>query len=503
MSTSGLNLIERARAFAEQTALAGPEGTLTYRDLLALSAQAASALLNGATDLSEERVAYMAPAGIHYVATQWGIWRAGGMAVPLKLRSPLPEIEYVIDDSKASVVVAHPEFAAVLKPVAEKRSLRFVTTDNLLEAKSAPLPRLGPDRWAMLLYTSGTTSRPKGVVISHGNIESQLRSLVQAWEWVPQDRILLFLPLDHIHGIVNVLTCALWSGATCEVMPVFDAAKVWERIVSGQLSLFMAVPDVYTRLIAAWDAAPADSRLAMSLGCRQMRLMVSGSSALPVPRLERWREIGGHTLLERYGMTEIGMALSNPLEGERRPGYVGMPLPGVTVQLTDDDGLPVTEGQPGEIWVRGPGVFDQYWDRSLATRRSFSEGWFRTGDMAVVEDGYHRILGRLSADIIKSGGEKVSALEVEPVVMRHPAVADCAVVGVADPKWGEAVTAAVVLKPGGKLTLAQLREFARESLSPASVPTRLEVLQSLPRNSMGKVMKPELRRQIEGRPQPR
>ncbi len=499
MPTSGLNLIERARAFAERTAVVAPEGTLTYRDLLAISAQAASGLLNGAADLDEQRVAFMVPGGAHYVATQWGIWRAGGMAVPLKLRSPLPEIEYVVDDSRSSVIVAHPEFAGLLRPVAQSRGLRFITTDRLIESSAAPLPSLGPDRWAMLLYTSGTTSRPKGVVMSHGNIEAQVRSLVMAWEWVQEDHILLFLPLDHIHGVVNVLTCALWSGAVCEMLPAFDAAKVWERVASGQLSLFMAVPDVYSRLISAWEAATPQARAAMSHGCRQMRLMVSGSSALPVPRLERWREVSGHTLLERYGMTEIGMALANPLEGERRPGYVGVPLPGVEVILSDEDGFPTPAGTPGEIWARGPNVFEQYWDKSIATRRAFTEGWFKTGDMAVVEDGCYRILGRLSSDIIKSGGEKVSALEIEPVVMRHPAVADCAVVGIPDAKWGEAVTAAVVLKPGASLHIDELREFARETLSPASVPTRLEILDSLPRNSMGKVMKPDLRNLIEGR----
>jgi malonyl-CoA/methylmalonyl-CoA synthetase len=228
-----------------------------------------------------------------------------------------------------------------------------------------------------------------------------------------------------------------------------------------------------------------------------MRLMVSGSSALPVPRLERWREISGHTLLERYGMTEIGMALSNPLHGERRPGFVGQPLPGDEVRLVDESGAPVAEGTPGEIQVRGPNVFKSYWGRPDATAASFREGWFCTGDMAVVEDSYYRILGRLSTDIIKSGGEKVSALEIEPVLLRHPDIVDCAVVGVQDPRWGEAVCAAVVLRPGAPMTLAELRAWAKERLAPASVPTRLLIMERLPRNAMGKVLKPEVARMFE------
>ncbi len=512
MPERSIELIERARRAAGRTAVVAPEGQFSYADLLDASDRATRVLLGGRPDLDEARVAFLAPGGWHYVVALWGIWRAGGMAVPLKMSAPAPQIEYVIDDSKADTVIAYPQYEATLRPIAEKRGLRFLTTSQLLEANPSPqpspargegatgaLPHLAPDRWAVLLYTSGTTSLPKGVIITHANIEAQVRSLTQAWAWTQDDRILLFLPLDHIHGLVNVLTCALWSGATCEMLPAFDAARVWDRVCKGGLSLFMAVPDVYSRLIAAWEAAPPARQRAMSDACRAMRLMVSGSSALPVPRLEAWRNITGHTLLERYGMTEIGMALSNPLHDERKPGYVGTPLPGVSVRLVDEHSAPVPDGTPGEIQVRGGTVFAGYWDRSLATRRAFRDGWFCTGDMAVVEGGAYRILGRLSTDIIKSGGEKVSALEIEPVLLRHPSVADCAVVGVPDEKWGEAVTAAVVLRPGCKLTLAELRDFARQHLAPASIPTRLELMDALPRNAMGKTLKPDLRRVIEER----
>jgi len=230
-----------------------------------------------------------------------------------------------------------------------------------------------------------------------------------------------------------------------------------------------------------------------SSGATRLRLFVSGSAALPVSVLEEWRTITGHTLLERYGMTEIGMALSNPLDGERRPGYVGSALPGVEVRLVDEDGTDAAAGEPGEILVRGPAVFLEYWGRPDATAAAFSEsGWFRTGDVAVVEGGAFRILGRLSVDIIKTGGEKVSALEIEDVLREHPAIIDCAVVGLEDPEWGESVAAAVVLRPGAMLLLAELRNWARTLLSGPKLPRRMLVLDALPSNAMGKVAKTQL-----------
>ena len=220
--------------------------------------------------------------------------------------------------------------------------------------------------------------------------------------------------------------------------------------------------------------------------------MVSGSAALPVRTLERWREISGHTLLERYGMTEFGMALSNSLHGERRPGFVGTPLPGVEVRLVAEDGTPVGPGTPGELEVRGPGVFLEYWRRPDATATAFRGGWFRTGDVALLENGAYRILGRLSVDIIKTGGYKISALEIEEVLRTHSAVAECAVVGIEDVEWGERVCAAVELASGSQLTLPELQAWAKERLAPYKVPRALSVVQVLPRNALGKVMKPQV-----------
>ena len=353
----------------------------------------------------------------------------------------------------------------------------------------------------MILYTSGTTSRPKGVVTTHANITAQIMTLVEAWEWSADDRIVLCLPLHHVHGIINVVSCALWSGATCQMLPRFDANTVWDSIAGGSVTLFMAVPTIYVKLIAAWDKASPERRARLSQACARLRLMVSGSAALPVSTLKRWKEVSGHTLLERYGMTEIGMALSNPLRGERVPGSVGTPLPSVEVRLVAADGEPVAPGSPGEIEVRGPSVFAEYWGQPEPTHAAFRDGWFRTGDTAVIENGGYRILGRTNIDILKTGGHKVSALEIEDALREHPAVAECAVVGVPDPEWGERVAAAIVLKEGLKeglndccvLDLPSLRTWAKQSLAAHKVPSRLLVLDALPRNAMGKVMKPSVK----------
>lgn len=487
-----LPLVARAEAHGDRTALLAPEGEFTYSDLLGASQRVATCLLDGAPDLGERRVAYLLPPGFAYAAVQWGIWRAGGLAVPLCTSHPVPELEYVIEDSGADTVVAHADRASVLEPVARRRGLRLISTEEALAAGEAALPEVESARRALMLYTSGTTSKPKGVITTHRNIEFQVRSLVEAWEWSPDDHVLHCLPLHHIHGVINVLTCALWTGARCRMLPRFDAGVVWSRFLEDDLTLFMAVPTIYGRLIAAWEATPPARQKALSAACRKLRLMVSGSAALPVSVLERWREITGHMLLERYGMTEIGMGLSNPLHGRRVPGHVGTPLPHVEARLVDESGQPAAPGNPGEIEVRGPGVFQEYWNRPEATRAAFRDGWFRTGDVGVVEGGSVRILGRSSVDIIKTGGYKVSALEIEEVLRTHPAIREVAVVGVEDAEWGERVCAALVLRGEEPPRLEALRAWARERLAVYKVPSRISVVEDLPRNAMGKVVKPEV-----------
>ncbi len=493
-----LPLFERVRSHSARVALRDATGTSTYGDLLAAADRVAGALLDGRSDLDGASVAYLVEPSFAWVAVTWGIWRAGGVAVPLALSHPAPELAYTVDDSKSVAAIASPTFAERLRGLAAERGLPFRTTEEALASPAASGPELDGERPALVVYTSGTTGQPKGAVLTHGNLEAQVRALVEAWGWTADDAILEILPLHHVHGIVNVVGCALWSGARCDVLERFDAEETWQRIARGELTLLMAVPTIYARLVAAWENASDERRHVLSEAAAKLRLMVSGSAALPVPTLERWREITGHVLLERYGMTEIGMALSNPLEGERRPGSVGRPLPGVDVHLVDEEGHELGDGVSGEIEVRGASVFREYLGREEATRASFRDGWFRTGDVAVREDdGYYRILGRSSVDIIKTGGEKVSALEIEAVLREHPRIAECAVVGLADPDWGEAVSAAVILRDEDELPLAELRDWARERLASYKVPRRVLRVGELPRNAMGKVVKPEVARLFE------
>ena len=487
-----IRLVENANEFVDRVAIVDSQGEHTYKDLLDSSARVASQMIKGKSDLDERRIAYLIPPGFDYVAVQWGIWRAGSVAVPLALSHPIPELEYVLDDTEASTIVVDPTLADRVRPLAEVRGIQLITTDELRGDIAGALPAVSPSRRAMILYTSGTTSKPKGVVITHANIQAQVDSLVDAWEWTVNDRIVLILPLHHVHGITNVLTCALGSGAVCEMMPKFDAEQVWNRIARGDLTLFMAVPTIYAKLIAAWEKASSEQQKEMSAGCAAMRLMVSGSAALPVSTLERWQSISGHVLLERYGMTEIGMALSNPLNGERVPGHVGMPLPGVDVRRVDEHGQPAAPNAPTELEVRGPAVFHEYWNKADATQKAFRDGWFRTGDVTVVENGVYRILGRDSVDIIKTGGFKVSALEIEEVLRTHSDIRECAVVGIEDDEWGQIVAACLILNDGANMTLETLRDWTKEQLAPYKVPTRLITVDELPRNAMGKVQKPAI-----------
>ncbi len=489
-----LELFERIDSFKDDIAIIDEHGSYTYPELLASSRSVAANLLSGDGDLREKRVAFMIPSSFEYAAVMLGAWLAGGVAVPLCVTHPDPELDYVIRDSGAEFVIASPVFEERLSHLAGLRGVRYIGVGDALSASSASLPKLKGERRAMIIYTSGTTSRPKGVVTTHDNIRAQIESLVTAWEWSSGDFILDVLPLHHLHGILNVLLCALYSGARCEMMARFDSARVWEKFMERDYTLFMAVPTIYTRLIRSWEEAGEGDKEKMSRACRRMRLMVSGSAALPVTTLARWKEISGHVLLERYGMTEIGMALSNPLRGERRPGRVGMPLPGVDVRLAYEDGHVIGGAGTGEILVRGKNVFTEYWSNPGATRESFTDdGWFRTGDIAERDArGSYRILGRSSVDIIKSGGYKISALEVEEALREHPHITECAVVGVADEEWGERVCAAVVMTGGGNNNPETIREWLRERIAPYKIPSRIIEVEELPRNQMGKVIKPDV-----------
>lgn len=490
-----LSLIQRAHSVPQNTAIRSQYKSFTYQQLLDASAAVSHHLLGDLPDLAEARIAFIVPPGFDYVRVQWGIWRAGGTAVPLCVDHPLPALQYTLEDSDARILIVAPDYEALLTDWANSKGIRPIQlADFTPSSSSTQLPDISSERRAMILYTSGTTSLPKGVVSTHENIEAQILNLVTAWEWNSSDHILCVLPLHHVHGIINVISCALWAGACVEFLPRFDPGKVFEVFAAGEVNLFMAVPTIYYKLIRHYEDATLQEQAAISAVLKSFRLMVSGSAALPISVLEQWRKISGQTLLERYGMTEIGMAVSNSYRGERRPGHIGLPLPSVELRLVDEAEEIVPPGIAGEIQVKGPSVFSEYWQKPEATAEAFTtDGWFRTGDMAVFNQGSYRILGRNSVDIIKSGGYKISALEIEEVLRTHPAISDCAVVGIPDEEWGEIVAASLVLK-SEQIDLAELTEWLKSRLPAYKIPRRYITQTDLPRNTLGKVTKNELKK---------
>jgi malonyl-CoA/methylmalonyl-CoA synthetase len=497
-------LLGRTRAADHRAALVdrGRPDTVTYRRLVERARAIAAALRDGQPTLDGRPVPFLAPPGAAHVELLLGILGAGGMAVPLSPLHTAPELATIIGDADPALVIATADLRE--RAAAGAGARRLITAGDLELDRAAGAP--AADRTsegnaaptdaapAIMLYTSGTTGRPKGVVLSHGAVAATLAALESAWRWGPEDRLLHVLPLHHTHGSIVALLGGLWAGAAVHFAP-FDPERTWDAMADA--TVFMAVPTMYAKLMEAFHAAPAPRQAAWSAGARRLRLATSGSAALPASLLGQFEQATGQIILERYGMTEIGMALSNPYDGPRVPGAVGVPLPGVQVQIVGDDGDEARDGEPGELRVRTPQLFSGYHRDPSATAASFDrEGRFRTGDTAArdPDSGVIRLLGRTSVDVLKSGGYKISALEIEAALRDHPAVADLAVIGVPDPTltWGDLVTACVVLRPGAALTLDDLKAFARDRLAVYKIPRALRLMTELPRNAMGKVQKKQL-----------
>ncbi|XP_051787624.1 malonate--CoA ligase ACSF3, mitochondrial isoform X1 [Erpetoichthys calabaricus] len=525
----------RAKGFGNKIAVVDSTGRHTYQELYRCSVELAKKIfkllpcMNG--DVQGKRISFLCPNDASYVVAQWACWMCGGIAVPLYKKHPVTELQYIIEDSQSSLIIEGGSCSGVLEPLAGKLGLPFLSVPRTSFHSFKEDTDIGHEDpsvadWkgkpAMIIYTSGTTGRPKGVLTTHQNIQAMVECLVNEWGWTSEDVILHTLPLHHVHGVVNALLCPLWIGATCIMLPEFQPAKVWEHLISygcsevPRVNVFMAVPTIYAKLTEYYDChfkQPHVQDFVRAVCKEKIRLMVSGSAALPVPVLERWAQITGHVLLERYGMTEIGMALSNPLHGMRVPGSVGTPLPGVEVRITVENmkketssytiiaegncrGTMVTPGlteKEGELQVKGPSIFKEYWNKPQETKNSFTtDGWFKTGDTAVYKDGVYWIMGRTSVDIIKSGGYKISALEVERHLITHPDIADVAVIGAPDATWGQRVTAVVELRPERSLSLLDLKAWARERMTSYIIPTELILVEEMPRNQMGKVNKKKL-----------
>jgi acyl-CoA synthetase (AMP-forming)/AMP-acid ligase II len=421
--------------------------------------------------------------------------RLGAVVVPVNPSLTSSELAYVVEDVAPVVaVVDSPEVAGWLSegdgrppggsaPVVLDPSGVPVGGGGRSAARPAAghepdhepaLDAAGPDDPALIVYTSGTTGRPKGAVLSHGNLAAGTAALRLAWDWSPDDRLVLALPLFHVHGLCAGLMGTLSAGASAVLVSPFDPGAVAEAC-SDRSTLFFGVPTMYHRLLAQGASA---------LG--RLRLAVSGSAPLAPALWHRLRDEAGVEALERYGMTETLLTLSNPLVGERRPGTVGFPLPGVEVRIGE------SEAGDGELLVRGPSIFGGYWQRPAATADAFDGAWFKTGDIAGRDaDGYYAIKGR-QGDMLISGGHNVYPAEVEDVLLQHPAVAEVAVVGTPSEEWGEAVTAYVVAA-ATPFPVADVEAFAAERLSGYKRPRLIRVVESLPRNAMGKVRRDVLR----------
>lgn len=477
----------------------------SFTDLLDRSVTIAARLRDEAGLQRGDRVALLASPSPLWVEAFLAIILAGAIAVPLSPSYPAVELVWFAGDADARAVIFSADQADRAAPMLEGRAA-FRLEDLDRAATTVPaastLPMLDADDTALLLYTSGTTGKPKGAMITHANVAIQGEIMREAWAFSPDDTLLHALPLHHLHGLGISLLTSLLAGATSRMLPRFEAIRVWEELAAGGVTVWMAVPTMYQKLFEALDAAPPEVADRWKKGASALRLATSGSAALPVRLADRWRAITGSIPLERFGMTEIGVGLTNPLAPDgRRPGWVGRPPRTVEIRVIDERHADVDAGQ-GELLVRGPSVFKGYWRRPEATASAVGSGWFLTGDRAERDaTGAVRLLGRTSVDILKSGGEKLSALEIEETLREHGAVREVAVVGLPDETWGERVVAVIVPEPGreAELTTEALRAWSKERMAPYKAPREVVLLPALPRNALGKVVKPELIASLKAR----
>lgn len=429
--------------------------------------------------------------------------RAGYVFLPLNTAYQKAEIEYFVGNAEPAVVVCSPANFGWVSKIAFQAGTKHVftlgddRTGSLLQRAALQRDtqepvRRGGDDLAAILYTSGTTGRSKGAMLTHGNLLSNAEVLKTYWGWRDGDVLIHALPIFHVHGLFVALHGALLNGSRILWFAKFDPKKVIERM--PEATVFMGVPTLYTRMLAEPTLTPEAAGL--------MRLFISGSAPLLLETFNEWKDRTGHTILERYGMSETIMLTSNPYDpkdGERRGGTVGFPLPGVQLRVRDDQGKDVPAGEIGGIQVKGPNVFKGYWRMPEKTKEEFTaDGWFKTGDVGKVDArGYVTIVGR-SKDLIISGGYNVYPAEIEGYINDMPGVAESAVVGVPHPDFGEVGVAVVIPKPGAQLEPERLITTLKGQLANFKIPKKCFVVDQLPRNTMGKVQKNLLRELHKG-----
>jgi malonyl-CoA/methylmalonyl-CoA synthetase len=470
----------------------------TYADLERETARVAS-FLAGLGLAQGDRVAAQIDKSPQGLFLYLGCLRAGFCFLPLNTAYQRGELGYFLQDAEPRVVVCRPQMLATFEELAKSAGApRLYTLDehgkgSLVEAMTGAADAfddapLGENDLAVIIYTSGTTGRSKGALVTHGNLTSNGAVLKDYWRFTERDVLLHALPAFHVHGLFVGIHPILLAGARLIYHRRFDPKAMLAAL--PRATAMMGVPTFYVRLLAE----PGLTRDAV----KHMRLFVSGSAPLLLDTFKAWQDRTGHTILERYGMSEAGMITSNPYDGERRGGTVGFPLPGVSVRVVDD-GEALGPGAPGVVEIRGPNVFAGYWRMPEKTKEEFTaDGWFKTGDVGQwSEDGYLSIVGR-AKDLIISGGYNVYPKEIELVIDALPGVVESAVVGVPHPDFGEAVTAVVVKQKGAALDEAAVVAHVKAQIANFKVPKRVVFVDDLPRNAMGKVQKNMLRDQLKG-----
>ena len=478
---------------AEQPCVLIPDGpVIHYDDLDGASARIAHALSEAGCRVGD-RVAVQVDKCWQALSLYLACLRGGYVYLPLNSAYQRSELAYFFGDAEPAVIVCRPDAAGAigaLRPEAAVLTLDGEEGSLLERAAGQPdefdTVASRADDLAAILYTSGTTGRSKGAMLTHRNLASNALTLVDCWGFTRDDVLLHALPIYHVHGLFVACHCVLLSGSRMLWLPKFDAQAV--AALLPHATVMMGVPTFYSRLLA-------DETFGAS-ACHTMRLFVSGSAPLLPETFTEFRARTGHAILERYGMTETGMNTSNPLNGERSPGSVGPPLPGVTLRVVDDEGRPCAPGVVGAIEVKGPNVFAGYWGMPEKTDDDFTaDGFFRTGDMGeLVPNGYLRIVGR-AKDLIITGGLNVYPREVEEKIDALAGVVESAVVGVPDPDFGEAVTAVIVVDSGHTLTEGDVIAMLKAQIASFKVPKRVHFVAELPRNAMGKVQKNKLRQE--------
>ncbi len=486
---------ERFSDHLDRTFIETEEGdTYTFHDVERQSARLAQFLTSLGVKKGD-RVAVQVDKTPQALFLYLACLRAGFIYLPLNTGYQPAELEYFLGDAQPSAVVVRPENHDTMRRLADEQNVPNVETldasgGGSLIDKAAASPEtfdtvaVSGDELAAILYTSGTTGRPKGAMITHRNLAANALTLHEYWGWRDGDVLLHALPIFHVHGLFVACHCALLNASTMLFLRRFDARKVMERL--PRATVMMGVPTFYTRLLAEPDFGRET--------CANMRLFISGSAPLLEQTFEEFRERTGHTILERYGMTETGMNCSNPLDGERIAGTVGFPLPGVEARVVDDEDKPVPAGEPGNLQVRGDNVFAGYWCMPEKTAEEFTEdGFLRTGDVAAIDErGYVSIVGR-AKDMVISGGYNVYPKEVELEVDEIAGVLESAVIGLPHPDYGEAVAAVVVPDGSAEVTEKTVIDGLHGKLAGYKIPKRVFFQDELPRNTMGKVQKKVLR----------